>query len=113
MDKKSLTGLVLIGLIFALFTIINQPSEKEQKELAKREAEKKQREADKKEMTAKTKTAVNKVKSASNKTENKVKEEVFYRIENDKLIIDLSSKGGKVAAVYLKEYESYKDFKER
>ncbi len=113
MDKKSLTGLVLIGLIFALFTIINQPSEKEQKELAKREAEKKQREADKKEMTAKTKTAVNKVKSASNKTENKVKEEVFYRIENDKLIIDLSSKGGKVAAVYLKEYESYKDFKKK
>jgi YidC/Oxa1 family membrane protein insertase len=111
MDKKSLTGLVLIGLIFALFTIINQPSEKEQKEMAKREAEKRKREAEKKNI------AVEATKKSTDKPQKQVskvsKEETYYRIENDKLIVDLSSKGGKVAAVYLKEYESYKDFQKK
>lgn len=34
----------------------------------------------------------------------------LIRLENEKLIVDFSTKGGKVAAVYLKGYKSYKDY---
>ena len=112
MDKKSLTGLVLIGLIFALFTIINQPSDEERKEMAKREAEKKKREAESKDIVLDEKKEVKKDDSKTiKKPSNGAKKESFYRLENDRLIVDFSSKGGKVAAVYLKGYESYKNFK--
>ncbi len=112
MDKKSLTGLVLIGLIFALFTIINQPSDEERKEMAKREAEKKKRESEKKDIALDEKSEVKKGQSKkTKKATGESKKESFYRLENDRLIVDFSSKGGKVAAVYLKGYESYKNFK--
>ncbi len=34
----------------------------------------------------------------------------FYTIENDKLRLKISSKSGRVASVYLKEYQSYDDY---
>lgn len=34
----------------------------------------------------------------------------LIRLENEKLIVDFSTKGGQIAAVYLKEFETYKEF---
>ncbi|CAG5084137.1 membrane protein insertase YidC [Parvicella tangerina] len=42
----------------------------------------------------------------------KEQEETFTTIENDKLIVKFSSKGGTIVDVKLKEYQSYDDYKE-
>lgn len=119
MDRNTVIGLVLIGVILSIFTIVNQPSEEELKKQEKEVAlqKKKEDEAKKKE----TKAAKAEDKESPVKTSaNVVKEEKaatstltvprLVRLENEKLIIDFSTKGGKVAAVYLKEYESYNDY---
>lgn len=111
MDRNTVIGLVLIGVILSVFTIVNQPSDaeikKEQKELA---LQKKQaKEVAKAEAIAAVKT--NKTVASSKNTSSLLKKETkLIRLENEKLIIDFSTKGGKVAAVYLKEFESYKNF---
>lgn len=38
-------------------------------------------------------------------------EERFYTVENDKLILKFTNKGGRIWSVMLKEYKSYNDFK--
>ena len=40
MDKNTLTGLVLIGLLLTLFTVFNRPTEEEIKERQKTELDK-------------------------------------------------------------------------
>ncbi len=114
MDKKSIFGLVLIGLILSVFTIVNQPTAEERAKLAK--------EAAKKEVKAETKTKVEAKKEDGNSTSKTtavqakhvnplvIEKGELVRLENEKLIVDFSTQGGKVAAVYLKEFQSYKDF---
>ena len=112
MDKKSIIGLVLIGLILSVFTIVNQPTAEEKAKLAK-EAAKKEAKAD-----VKAKIAdVKEVKASKNATVKAkhvnplvIEKGELVRLENEKLIVDFSTQGGKVAAVYLKEFQSYKDF---
>jgi YidC/Oxa1 family membrane protein insertase len=113
MDRNTTIGLIIIGVILSVFSIFNQPSEaeikKQEKEIALQK--KKEAEAKKKEKEAKS-VKKDKMSDASTK-ETSVKKEVkaeLTRLENDKLIIDFSSKGGMVAAVYLKEFESYSDY---
>ena len=150
MDRNTVIGLVLIGIILSVFTIVNQPSEEEIKEQQKKELALKAKENAKKKDTAKDKKAVvanvavdknlvpkkdakgQQIKTdkglvyvntktnadtviavKASKESAPVAKEVkgeLTRLETDKLMIDFSTKGGKVAAVYLKEYESYKDF---
>src|SRR5574343_127259 len=150
MDRNTVIGLVLIGIILSVFTIVNQPSEEEIKEQQKKELALKAKEDAKKKDSAKDKkTAVADVKVDKNLVpkkdakgqqikndkglvyfNTKTKEDTVIavktskesapvakevkgeltRLETDKLIIDFSTKGGKVAAVYLKEYETYNDF---
>ncbi len=149
MDKKTIIGLVIIGLILSVFTIVNQPSDKELKQQQEEAAmidkkEKETEKADKKTVLIESKkeavvSALIPKKDASGKqistdkglvfvnsvtkkdttiAESKVKTQLpsvaekgeLIRLENEKLIIDFSTKGGKVAAVYLKEFESYKDY---
>ncbi len=113
MDRNSIIGLVLIGLILSVYAIVNQPTEaeikKQEKELALQQKKEKEaatkKEADKKETaaTAKDAKAIATVQ----------KKESFVRLENEKLIIDLSTKGGIVSAARLKEYETYSDFADK
>lgn len=114
MDKKSIFGLVLIGLILSVFTIVNQPTAEERAKLKK--------EAAQKEMAAKVDSKKKEeVKATKKSTEIKakhvnplvVKKGELIRLENEKLIVDFSTQGGKVAAVYLKEFETYKDYAEK
>lgn len=157
MDRNTVIGLVLIGVILSVFAIFNQPSEaeikaeKQKQELAqqkKKEAEQKKKEAadktkEKKEIKKKEselgehwvlklddkgKTAPadsgfvvyrdtlrnidTTIALAPKKVEvkkPKVKGELI-RLENEKLIIDFTTKGGQIAEVRLKEFESYDNF---
>ena len=126
MDRNTITGLVLIGLILTVFSIINRPSEEEIKKQQK-------------EQVAKTeKIKVNKIKAAPNDTtvrdttstnqpvmddaaemildtvqpvEKKVVRDTVIKKETDKFIIHFSNIGGQIQALYLKEYKSYNNYK--
>jgi YidC/Oxa1 family membrane protein insertase len=115
MDRNSVTGLVLIGLILTVFSIMNQPSADDYKKKAKATTSK-----------VETKTASNKkVKSTVSanagpevtpKDRQEAKKVVAGKIvslENNDLHVDFNTKGGIVAAVYLKKYKSYKDFADK
>ena len=117
MDKNTIIGLVLIGLILSVFTIYNQPTEEEIKKQQQELALKEKKESDKK---AKKKVDLKnpeKAEQQSNPTSvSAVKEGgegslVF--LENDKLKIYFSTKGGQISAVYLKEYKTYEDYKNK
>ena len=115
MDKKSIIGLVLIGVILSVFTIFNQPTAEERAKIAEKEAAVKKDQASKiEEKKSNEKLSSSSIKSSE--SEQKVTSSLvvekgeLVRLENEKLIVDFSTKGGKVAAVYLKEFESYKDF---
>ena len=112
MDRNTLTGLVLIGLILTVFSIFNQPSDEDIKKKAKTEQlNAKAKEASKKESAkaADIKTNAKEKKQVKEHLDESVKGEIIT-LENDKLIIDFNTKGGLVAAVYLKNYKSYFDF---
>lgn len=154
MDRNTIIGLVMIGLILSIFTIVNQPSDKELKEqqeqVALQEAKEKQKDksANKAETTKKAEkvkslpsslipklgpdgkqlstesglvyedtitkrdSIIPNAKSVVNLPKDEIKGELI-RLENEKLIIDFSTKGGKVAAVYLKEFESYNHYAQK
>ncbi len=112
MDRNTLTGLVLIGLILTVFSIFNQPSDEDIKKKAKTEqVNAKEKAASKKESAkaADIKTNAKEKKQVKEHLDESVKGEIIT-LENDKLIIDFNTKGGLVAAVYLKNYKSYFDF---
>ena len=111
MDKNTVIGLSLIGVLLVTFTYLNQPS---QEELAKKAKTEK---ALKEKATAQEKVANKVVKSTEANTGNDtptvviptVKEEIIT-LESDKIIFTVSTKGGVVNTVQLKEFESYKNF---
>lgn len=111
-DKNTLIGLVLIGSIFTIFTVMNKPSKEEiaaaeKKELAildeKAKLEKEQKAA----KVVATDSTVTKAKK-----EVVAKEEKIITLETEKYIVKFNSKGGQIAALSLKGYKSYKDFAE-
>lgn len=147
MDRNTMIGLGLIGVILATFTFMYQPSEEDLKkaEADKKKTELAEKKADEKEAkkVEKKETAVVALDSTltpkldANKkqvltkdgglvyvntltkkdTVITPKEEVktvesgeLIRLETDKHIFDFSTKGGTLAAVYLKEYTSYRHF---
>ncbi|MCH2225735.1 MAG: membrane protein insertase YidC, partial [Crocinitomicaceae bacterium] len=159
MDRNTVVGLVLIGLIFSVFTIFNKPSEEEikaeQEKIEKALAEKKAAdEKAKKEANSKTvdlaenwkpktdeqgnqltdstgaliytdsitkidtvlQASISNTLETSEINETKPKESVaavkgeLIQMETDKLIIDFDTKGGQIASVRLKEFESYRDY---
>src|SRR5690554_396945 len=143
MDKNTLIGLGLIGVILALFTFYNQPSEKELKErMAQQEqvAQSNKEAAEKTENKSTSKSKVEKsepiplldesgnpildslgntvIDSLSTQETTKVGlvkskdvDEEIFTLENDKLKIILTNKGGGVKSVYLKEHQTYDNFR--
>ena len=155
MDRNTIVGLVLIGLILSVFTIFNKPSEEEIKaEQEKLElAEQAAADEEKKKNEDQDTVQVENVNSIIPKLDDKgdtliaetgewiftdtitdqdtliaqviepvispeVKDTVpvvevvgeLIRLENDKLIIDFNTKGGQIAAVRLKEFETYYEY---
>jgi len=122
MDKNTIIGLVMIGLILSVFTIFNKPSEEEIKaEQAKLEQEAKDK-ADventiasnevptKEDVSDSLSTSMGDSIKPTEQTVNQPTKGEFVRLENEKLIIDFDTKGGQIAAVRLKEYETFHDY---
>lgn len=154
MDRNTIIGLGLIGVILVTFTMLGKPDQKKPSGKASKEKQelKANLDAQNKKTTAKEEARLeakaekldsnlvpkldqNKVQlkdanggliytnkltqkdttiaaveeAVESKSEAPVKGELI-RMETDKLIFDFSTKGGTLAAVYLKEFQSYKDF---
>jgi len=114
MERNTVVGIVLLGLLLTVYTLVNQPTDEEikaaqQKELAiqKNQALAAKKAAIKKQ-NALPKTLVN--DSTDTIAKPVLKKEETLKIENTKLAIDLSTKGGQIEAVYLKEFNSYSSF---
>jgi YidC/Oxa1 family membrane protein insertase len=111
MDRNSTIGLVLIGLIITVFSVMNQPSEAEIKAAQKKEAAAAAQKAEKK--NNKSKKAITTAAQANGTASQVVQKGAITTIENKELRIELNSKGGMLAGVYLKSYKSYKDFDDK
>lgn len=155
MDRNTLIGLGLIGIILAVFTYINQPSpediqaqqKKAQQELEQRRMLEQAQQADETPLTLNIpENVVAKLDSTGNQVVDSLgrivytdtlvardtilmgatasKEEVPLEIktasddfkgevitlENDKIFLEISTKGGGVVGSYLKEHQTYDDF---
>ena len=112
MDKNTLIGLGLIGAILVTFTLVNKPSEAElkadraKKEKARIEQQKEIQENQKQPATAKT------LKAKGSKVTISSKEEILS-LESDKIKVEVSTKGGIVSSVFLKEFKTYKQFRNK
>ena len=110
MDRNTTIGLVLLGLILTVFSILNQPSKED---LKKKKSAKTEQKDNKESSKDKTKVVNRNTGNDTPEPKKLAKTEVkgeIIRLENDKLIVDFNTKGGLVSAVYLKEFKSYTDF---
>ena len=118
MDRNTITGLFLIGLVLTIFSVYNQPSQADiDAENQKVKSAAKKKEAidakQKNQATTANKTDVKQieiVKQPESQFLNIAKEEKLFTIENDQLRMELTDRGGQVNAVYLKNYRSYEDY---
>ncbi len=168
MDRNTVTGLILIGLLLTVFAIFNKPSEEDQRKIrekqrkeqekkdaaARAKAEKVQKEKESKTIQGnwitklddegnpvpadsgmvvltdttgtlgdtivpmemvptpkKEKTAdIAEAESSENKKPRTIVKDSLLTLESDKLIVEFNAKGGTVASVKLKEFESYRDY---
>lgn len=117
MDKKTTIGLVLIGLLLTVFTLINQPSKEDiakakKEQAAKEKSQAKEDAASKKDKKDSKKSSVNPQKNQSGDAlrTKQVINPTQVNLENDHLTVVLNSQGANVEAVYLKKFRSYDDF---
>jgi YidC/Oxa1 family membrane protein insertase len=119
MDRNTTIGLILIGLLLTLFTVINQPS--------KEDIAKAKKEQTLKEKTQEKTNSVNKIakkgsinpevnqqnqpkKVLTKKQDAKAKK---VNLENEHLTVVFNSEGANVEAVYLKKFRSYDNFTQK
>ncbi|MBL0339573.1 MAG: membrane protein insertase YidC [Bacteroidetes bacterium] len=131
MDRNSIAGLLLIGLILIGFSIWNQPStdelaaQQKQKDsieaIAKNEAEiQKKLQPASKQITSFTDTLANDTSSFADSTRQILREnefgafadavvgkEQFFTLENDVIKATFTNKGGRVHSVELKNYKTF------
>lgn len=134
MDRNTIVGLVLIGAILSVFSIFNQPSEEERKEAQRKEMAASKEvakveadsiaavEANKDTTQPKVDKALDSSDAAANigtsaKIEDTTKKDTvaldLIRLENDKFIVDFNPKGGQIASLYLKEYETFYNYQKK
>jgi YidC/Oxa1 family membrane protein insertase len=155
MDRNTLIGLGLIGVILAVFTYVNQPSQEEiqaqqkkaQQELDQRRILEQQNEAEETALELSLpENVIAKLDSAGNQIVDTIGQLVYtdtltlrdtiltakpvvketvalekteasddfkgdiVTLENDKIFLEISTKGGGVVGAYLKEHQTYDDF---
>jgi len=112
MERKTVIGIILLGLLLTVFTIVNQPSEEELKEQQRKElALKKKQQEEAKKQAVKTKVVEKAVqKDSSDTLKPIVKTEEILTVENEKLLFKISTKGGIIESVFLKQFKSYNEF---
>jgi YidC/Oxa1 family membrane protein insertase len=114
MERNTVIGIILLGLLLTVFTIVNQPSEEEQKEQQKKELALKQKQAAESKKQAakelKKPTETSQIKDSLDTIKLIVQTEEILTLENEKLLFKISSKGGILESVFLKQYKSYTEF---
>ena len=108
MDKNTLIGLILIGLILSVFTIYNKPSNQNKIEDKVKESSVIEMKDNNDNVSVESITNDTFKKDTIN-NRPKVKDSIIT-IENDKLIIDFNTMGGQISSVRLKEFETYKNY---
>ncbi len=118
MDKNTFTGFILIAAIFGIFWFLNKPTEeqlaeqKRQKEefLQQQEERAKQDSILLQQQTAELSDSIKIIEKASQLgtfASASIGKESVQTIETDLLSIQLSNKGGRIAAVELKKYKTH------
>jgi YidC/Oxa1 family membrane protein insertase len=110
MNKSSTIGYVLILLIFAGYLFLTQRNVKELNEKTRvtDSLERIQNVQDSIEYTAAAAIADTSVKAdTTNLVASDTISETFFTIENDKVKVFLTNKGGRIASVQLKDYKRY------
>ena len=123
MDRNTLTGLVLIGLILVVFSLFNQNKEDEgvdenSTKVTKKENNISSKESKKNKQISDTLSdnsigdenqGDNSTTSAKTIKKPKLKGKIITK-ETNKLIISFNTKGGYISSVKLKDYKTYQDF---
>jgi YidC/Oxa1 family membrane protein insertase len=124
MDKNSITGLLLIIAILALFWWMNKPSKEEvaqkkrQLDSINRIEQQRAEEASKKEANKNKEVTVQDITEQTAKDSARQKaagilapyihgEQKFTTLENEKIKVILTNQGGRIYSVELKEYKTY------
>ena len=117
MDRNTIIGFVLIGIVLVLFSIYNMPSQKEQAHqqhvqdsIAKVQLQNHIADSLKNlqpSISARPSAAADTSHKVTSVFQNQSSSNTFYSIENDLMKITLSSHGGKVASVQLKKYKTW------
>lgn len=118
MDKNTVVGLVIIGLILSVFAIFNKPSEEDlngrSNDIKRIAADSLSGLQDKQADTLTKKSEVQAVaKDSSSSIQKSSLEEQEVKsitLENEELILDFSTLGGQLEQVRLKKFENYKNF---
>ena len=112
-NKSSLTGLILIGIIFVLYPILF-PFNTEITEEKKKEIVEKQEEiADKNSKPKLTKYEAESQEINDVKDSIQIISEEFFYLENDKIKITFTNKGGEIKSAVIKGYYTYNDYKNK
>lgn len=123
MDRNSIFGIILIALIFVLWSVFNKPSESDKRQQYSRDsAAQVQREQAKTESnsTSPVKSLQEEVSQLTDSAKSKVLNTTFgafaeaaidtnrfFTLENEKVKLTISTKGGRPYSVQLKEYHRY------
>ena len=128
MDKRSIIGIVLIFVILMVFSYINQPSKKEieaakikrdsiekaeaqqalqQQQILESQAQQEQSTLEVADTAAQHQAEQSKYNELGIFGANASGKEEFSTLENDRMIITFSNKGGRIYSVELKDYKRY------
>ncbi len=124
MDRNSIIGILLIGLILIIFSVLNQPSqeeierarrERDSLEQVRREQEERERLADPEEALVEEHPEEDPEAEPAEDLERLYGpfagagegEEDFYILENEHIALTVSKKGGRPYSVELKEYKTF------
>jgi len=116
-DKNTLIGLVLIGSLLSIFTIMNQPTkedvqhrEEEQRTLTQEKQRIEQEQQIEEVATSKAKTQeIEVVQETVVPVDTSATDSLVY-LENEKYKIGFNTRGGIVAGVWLKEYQTHYNY---
>lgn len=107
MDRNSIIGFVLIGVLIVVYTFMNQPTQEQLDKKRQRDSIAKIEQLAKQEISTNEVAEVNPFQEGQTVTSTHQVTESFNTLENDLIKLTLSNYGGKIASVELKKYKSY------
>ena len=111
MDKNTIIGLVIIFLILIGFSYLNRPSEEQRREMMRRDSiarvEQQQRALEAQRLQEERENTEHSATGTSTRStvfaQDSLAEQMFT-LENDKIKLNISTRGGRITTVNLKEY---------